>query len=146
MWCLCVYTHNTQTLAYTYLCMCMFRLYFVSIYMYIYIYIYTFFFLYLPCSAFVHCAISWGPFNYTMVELQVLSLTILLWTLFYINDKSLKDSGYTSLLGYVFLLLPVSPQRIHLPSPQLILHNFHGVFLQGLSCTLECRLSTFRLP
>jgi len=118
----------------------------ISIYLSISIYLYISFYLYLPYPAFVHCGISWGPFNYTMVELQVLSFTILLWTLFYINNKLLKDSEYTSLLSYVLLLLLVSPQRIHLPSPQLLLHNFHGVFLQGLSCTLECMRSTFRLP
>ena len=139
-----MYTHNIHTLAYIYLYMCMFTLY--DVYIYIYIYVYITFYLYLPYPSFVHCGISWGPFNYTMVELQVLSFTILLWTLFYINNKLLKDSGYTSLISYVLLLLLVSPQRFHLPSPQLLLHNFYGVFLQGLSCTLECRRSTFRLP
>ena len=85
VWCVCMYTHNINTLAYIYLYMCMFRLYdvYICIYLYIYLYLYISFYLCLPYPAFVHCGISWGPFNYTMVELQVLSFTILLWTLLY---------------------------------------------------------------
>lgn len=142
--CVYVYTQHTYFSIYLFIHVHVHTIW--CLHIYIYIYVYITFYLYLSYPSFVHCGISWGPFNYTMVELQVLSFTILLWTLFYINNKLLKDSGYTSLISYVLLLLLVSPQRFYLPSPQLLLHNFHGVFLQGLSCTLECRRSTFRLP